>query len=309
MALQAEIKREDILKNQGNAQLFVTDEVATGLTIAPTLNKIVQTGRRYNFYTREKTSKQIFQDFFAEEPIETAKGAQLIEVSGSEQTPESVPLLSKGFRYIVIKEDYEDSPESFLMDIEDMCYVIVAAIENSVKDAVNANAPTPSSRADLHDGPWDDSTMIAEDLRGFRNDMRHRGIRGRLDLLFHSADSYDNIGNYIIRTEGIQNLKEENDVIDYGSVKNTFAEFGPASGQTFGWPSAAPPGAIVYRKIPGAYTPIKSKEGTEPYLPVINMKIIESDGDGMDPVLDIRFGAHWSVPIMRKNNIFNKTGI
>ena len=71
-----------------------------------------------------------------------------------------------------------------------MCYVIVAAIENSVKDAVNANAPTPSSRADLHDGPWDDSTMIAEDLRGFRNDMRHRGIRGRLDLLFHSADSY-----------------------------------------------------------------------------------------------------------------------
>lgn len=309
MALQAEIKREDILKSQGNAQLFVTDEVATGLTIAPKLNRIVQKGRRYNFYTREKTSKQIFQDFFASEPTETAKGAQLIEVSGSEQTPDSVPLLTKGFRYIVIKEDYEDSPESFLMDIEDMCYVIVAAIENSVKDAVNANAPDPSSRAALHDGAWDDSTMIAEDIRGFRTDMRHRGIKGRLDTLFHGADVYDHLGNYIIRTEGIQNLQEEGDVIKYGSVENTFAEFGPAEDQTFGWPSAAPPGAIVYRTIPGAYTPIKSKEGTQPYLPVINMKIIESDGDGLDSIYDMRFGAHWSVPIMRKNNIFNKTGL
>lgn len=309
MALQAEIKREDILKNQGNAQLFVTDEVATGLTIAPTLNKIVQTGRRYNFYTREKTSKQIFQDFFADEPVETAKGAQLIEVSGQEQTPDSVPLLTKGFRYIVIKEDYEDSPESFLMDIEDMCYVIVAAIENSVKDAVNANAPTPSSRADLHDGAWDDSTMIAEDIRGFRTDMRHRGIRGTLDKLFYNSNGYDELGNFIIRTEGIQNLQEEGDVIKYGSVQNTFADNGPADSQVFGWPTVAPPGAIVYRKIPGAFTPIKSKEGTNPYLPVINMKIIESDGDGLDPILDIRFGAHWSVPIMRKENIFNKTGI
>jgi hypothetical protein len=65
----------------------------------------------------------------------------------------------------------------------------------------------------------------------------------------------------------------------------------------------------VYRKIPGAYTPIKSKEGTEDYLPVINMKILETDGDGLDPVYDMRFGAHWQVPIMRENNIFYQNGL
>lgn len=308
MATQAEIKREDILKSPGTAQLFVTDEVATGLNIAPKLNKITQKGRRYNFYKRDATSKQIYEEFFKDEPMDVTKGAQLMEVSGSEQVPDSVPLFSKGFRYIVIKEDYDDSPESFLLDIEDMCYVISATIEKTVRDAVVAAAVAAGIKAALHDGPWDDSTEIAEDLRGFKADMRTRGIKGTLDQLFYK-EQYDELGNYIIRTEGIQNLKEEGDVITYGSIENIYAENGPQDGETFGWPSAAKPGAVVYRTIPGAYTPIKTKPGTEDYLPVINMKIIESDGEGLDPIYDIRFGAHWQVPIMRENNIFYQNGL
>lgn len=309
MVLQATLKREDILKNQGNAQLFVTDEVANGLTIAPTLNKTSQTGRLYKFYTRSETSKEVFDGFFAGEPIETSKGAQLTEVSGVEHTPEGIPLLSQGFRYIVLKEDYEESPESFLMDIEDFSYVISAKIEQSCYDAAIAAAPTAGTKAALHDGPWDDSTEIAEDLRGFRADMRSRGVKGPLDTLFYESDNYDELGNFIIRTEGIQNLREENDVIQYGSIGNTYAENGPANGTTFGWSSKALPGTIVYRTIPGAYTPIKAKEGTKDTLPIINMKIIESEGDGLEKVLDIRFGAHWAVAMTRPDNIFKQTGI
>jgi len=308
MVSQPDLKREDILKSRENAQLFVTDEVAIGLTIAPALNRVVQAGRRYNFYKRDKTSKQIFEEFFTDEPMKVAKGAQLTKVSGTEQIPDSEPLLTAGFRYIVPKEDYNESPESFLMDIEDMCYVIRRAIELSVVDAVNTHAPAPSSRAHLHDGEWNDSTMISEDIRGFRMDYRSRGIRGPLDKLFYETDNHDELGNFIIRTEGNQNLKETGDVIDYASVQNTYAENGPAHGTTFGWSTVAVPGSIVYRAIPGAYTPIKTKPGTE-LPPVINMKIIESDGEGMEGVLDMRFGAHWTVAMQRPNNIFRKDGL
>ena len=315
-----ELKAEDILignpdQVRNNAQLFVTDEVATGLTIAPRLKFLSQTGRRYNFYKRDKTSKELFDEKLTPDisDLAVAKGAQLTAVSGSELTPDNEVILSHGFRYVVSLEDLKESPESFLMDIEDMCYAISVAIEKSVTTKLLAEAT--ASTASITGGTWDTSTQIAEDLRGFKSEYRKRGIKGGLDQMFYNGTNHDELANYITSVEGIKNLQEIEDTINYAGIANTYAANGINEGATLGWASQSPPATIVYRTIPGAYAPIQNsaspnmKPGTEGYLPVINMKVVDHDAEGLEDVRDFRFGAHWTVAVQRPSNIFYKTGI
>jgi len=130
-----------------------------------------------------------------------------------------------------------------------------------------------------------------------------------LDILFEESDNYDELGNFIIATEGINNIQEDNNVITYGGLQHYWAANGVDEGTLLGFCSKLPPASVVYRKIAGAYAPVATKPGTEQYVPVINMKVIDNDGKGMDPVRDFRFGASWVVPITRPASIFYKTGI
>lgn len=320
-----QLKAEDILigdpsQVRNNAQLFVTDEVATGLNIAPRLKFLAQEGRRYNFYKRNKTSKELFDEGLTPDisEFEVADGAQLLEVSGTELTPDSEVIINKGFRYIVPISDLEDSPESFLQDIEDMSYAISVAIESSATTKLLAEAT--SAGVSLADGVWSTSTKIKNDLRNFKSAFRKKGVRGPLDTLFYNGTNQDELANYIMDTEGNQNLQEDGDVINYSSIDNIYVEDGLSEGSTIGWSSQSQPATIVYRKIPGAYTPIQDntsnasqstimKDGTQGYLPIINMKVVDSDAGGLEDVREFRFGAHWTVAVQRPGNIFYQTGI
>lgn len=313
MTIEAQLKPYDILSgNQQNAQLFITDEVAVGLTIAPTLGFDTQESKRYNFYTRDLTSKQIADEGLLEQPMPSAEGSKLTVVSGTELTPDSTRLVTKGFRYIVPISDIEDSPKSFLLDIQDMCYVISKTIEASAYSALKSKAT--ESTAEVIGGTWDANTKIASCLRGFKSEYRTRGVRGALDTLFLNVTNQDELANYIEAVEGIKNLQETGDTIYYASINNIYAE-AAEEGKTLGFSSQAPPASIIYRTIPGAYTPMQNndnpqtKPGTESYLPAINVKVIDKDAGGLEDVREFRFGAQWAVPVERPANIFYKTGI
>lgn len=305
--VQPDIKPEDILTNQGNAQLFVTDEVVNGLNIAPKLGFLKQAGKRYNFYSRDKTSKEIFDEGLMGKPQPSAKGSDLLMISGTELTADSKELLTKGFRYVFHEGDYLDSPESFIMDMEDMCYAIAVTMETSVAAACIAAAV--ESSATIKDGVWSTSSMIAEDLTGFLFEYRRRGVKGPLDTLFYNATNQEELANYIMAVEGIKNLIKNGDVITYNAIDHIYAANGIDEGKTLGWSSVSTPGKVVTRTIPGAYTPIKVKDGTQGQLPAINMKLIKGDGEGMEPIIDLRFGAHWTTAITRESNIFYKSGL
>lgn len=296
----------EIVQDQYKAQLYVTDEVIKGLSIAPKLGFDSVTAKNVSWFTREKTSKQMFDQNLKMEPMPNEKG-DLLQISGSELTPQNKRVETFGFRYVVDREDVEENPAPFLADIQDMCYAISKAIETSA--ASNLIAAATESTATVVGGTWNNSLQIPECLRSFKAEYRKRDINGFLDLLYYHANEYEDLGNFISASEGVANLKEDNNVIDYAGIQNAWADNGIATGSTLGWYSGLPPASIVFRKIPGAYTPITQKPGTEQYIPVINMKIIDSEGKGMDPVRDFRFGAAWAVPITRTASIFYKTGI
>lgn len=305
MANENPLSPLDIVSDQYNAQLYVTDEVIKGLRIAPKLGFNSITGKSVPWFSREKTSKQMFDENLKMEPVPNEKG-DLMMISGSELTPDNRRVETFGYRYVVDKEDLETTPEPFMADIQDLCYGISKAIEIDV--ATKLKAAATESTATVVGGVWSASTQIPECLRSFKSEYMKRDINGHLDLLFEHADNYDELGNFIVASEGQQQLKEQDNIIDYSSIQNIWAANGINEGETLGWYSGLPPAKVVFRKIPGAYASIKQKPGTEQY-PVINMKRIEDDGKGMDPVIDFRFGASWAVPITRPASIFYKTGI
>ena len=288
------------------AQIYVTDEVQKGLVIAPTLNMSSTTAKNVTWFKRELTSKQMFDNNLIMDPMPNDKG-ELLRISGSELTPDNQVVNTFGYRYVVDQEDIEASPEPFMVDIQDMCYGIAKAIETDIVAKLIAAAV--ESTATVVGGTWDQSTQIAECLRGFKAEYRKRSINGMLDVLFEDSDNYDALGSYIVNTEGINNIVEEDNVITYGGLQNTWAAEGLVDGTVLGFCSKLPPASVVYRKIAGAYAPVATKPGTEQYVPIINMKVIDSDGEGMDPVRDFRFGASWAVPITRPASIFYKTGV
>lgn len=296
----------EVVTDQYAAQLYVTDEVIKGLSIAPNLGFDTVTKKNVSWFSREKTSKQMFSENIKMEPMPNEKG-ELLLVSGTELTPENKRVETLGFRYSVDREDLEEDPTSFLADMQDMCYILAKTID--VDAATKLIARATESTAPVIGGTWNNSLQIPECLRSFKAEYRKRDINGFLNLLFYHSNEYEDLGNFISASEGVANLKEENNIIDYASIQNTWADNGIETGSTLGWYSGLPPAKVVYRKIKGAYTPITQKPGTEQYIPVINMKIIDSEGKGMDPVREFRFGASWAVPITRPASIFYKTGI
>lgn len=310
-----EIKPESILigdakKVRDNAQLFVTDEVVKGMIVAPKMGFATTVDKRINWFTREKTSKEQFDDNLIMEPMPSERG-ELLQVSGMELTPNSERVKSFGYMYSVDLTDMEDSPESYLMDIQDLCYGITEAIEVDVVSTAIA-AATASTFTPL-DGNWDDSTTIAKDVRGYKSEYNNRDIKGALTDIFLNGTNYDELGNFIIDTEGIQNLKEETrgtaDVITYAGLDNWRTALGITEGTIFGLNAALPPGIVKYRTIPGAYKPISTKPGTEQYTPVINMKIEDTEERRMETVRTFKFSASWRTAITRPRGILYDTGI
>lgn len=295
----------DILSDQYTAQVYVTDEVVKGLVIAPTLGMDSTEEDHVDWYRRESTSKQMFQKNLIEKPMPSKHG-ELLQVSGSELTPNNEYMNTFGYKYTVTQYQIENSPQPFLYDIQDLCYGISQAIEDSAVTTLTSVAS--ASPATINDGTWDQSTQIAEDLSNFDEEYLERDINGVLDTLFYNSKQFGALRNYIIATEGVKNLVKNGNAIDYSGM---FHNYAPAvtAGETFGFDSKLPPAQIIYRKIPGAYEPIATKPGTEDYLPVINMKMIDKDGPGLEPVREFRFGACWTIPVARPASIFVKQGI
>lgn len=310
-----EIKPETILlgpaaQARDQAQLFVTDEVVKGMTLAPKLGFATTEAKRINWFTREKTSKEQFDDNLIMEPMPSEK-AELVQVSGMELTPQSERVKTFGYMYSVDLADMEDSPESYLMDIQDLCYGITKAIEEDAA-ATTIAAATASSFTPL-DGNWDDSTTIAKDIRGYKSEYNDRDINGALTDIFPNGTNFNELGNYIIDTEGIQNLKEEtrgaSDVITYAGLDFWRTALGVTEGTLLGWNANIPPGLIKYRTIAGGYKPMTTKPGTEAYLPPINMKIEDTEERRMETVRTFKFAASWRVAITRPRSILYDTGI
>lgn len=301
-----EVLPEDVLRDQYLSQLFATDEVVKGMVVAPLLGMDSTTKKSVSWFRRELTSKQMYDENLIMEPQPNDRG-ELLRISGSELTPDHQFMSTLGYKYVVPQADIEESPQPFMEDIRDMCYGIASAIETDVV-AKLLDAAIESS-AEIVGGAFSDNDKIAECLRSFKGEYRKRSINGMIDTMFYEAENYEELGNYIVATEGINNIKEDETGIDYGGMLNKWQAVGLANGTTFGFNSKLPPASVVYRKIPGAFTPVASKPGTEGYIPVINMKIIDSDGEGLEPVRDFRFGASWTVPMTRPQSIFKRTGI
>lgn len=310
-----EIKPETLLLGSAaevrdKMQVYATDEVVKGMTVAPKMGFATTESKRVNWFTRDKTSKEQFDDNLIMEAMPSEKG-ELLQVSGTELTPESERVKSFGYMYSVDLADLEDSPESYLMDIQDLLYGITEAIETDAAATLIAKA-TASTFTPL-DGNWDDSTTIAKDIRGYKSEYNNRDIRGTLKEVFLNGTNYDEVGNYIIDTEGIQNLKEstqnDTDVIEYAGYNLWRNKIGVSEGTILGFDSDLPPGLIKYRTIKGGFKPITTKPGTEQYMPPINMKIEDSEERRMEPVRTFKFAASWRVAITRPRGILYDTGI
>ncbi|MEA4957549.1 hypothetical protein SDC9_30518 [bioreactor metagenome] len=296
----------DIFDDRYLAQLFVTDEVVKGMTIAPLLGMDTTEAKSVDWFTREHTTQELIDKNLIQKPMPAAQGAQLLEVSGSELTRDKKVVETFGYKYVVDQQDLEDNPKPFLEDIKDHCYQIANKIEDSIVKAL-ITAATISS-AEIIGGSWSASTKIDECIKGFADEYLFRDINGFLDTSILSEERYKNLTDFIVATEGMDKLKEKEGVVDYNNKKFNFAR--KMSPDAFlGWYSELPPGDVMYRKIKGCYEPIAQKEGAEEYIPAINMKIIDSDGKGMDPIREFRFAASWMVPILRPQSIFYKTGI
>ncbi|KZX16641.1 hypothetical protein MBCUT_06790 [Methanobrevibacter cuticularis] len=296
----------DIFDDRYLAQLFVTDEVVKGMTIAPLLGMDTTEAKSVDWFTREHTTQELIDKNLIQRDMPSAHGSQLLEVTGSELTRDKKVVETYGFKYKVDQQDLEDNPKPFLEDIKDHCYRISNRLDNSiVKSIINA---ANISSVDVIGGPWASSTKIDECIKGFSDEYMFRDINGFLNTSILSAERYKNLTDFIAATEGMDKLKEENGVVDYNNKKFHFARNTP-SNAFLGWFDQLPPGDVIYRKIKGCYEPIAQKEGAEAYTPAINMKIIDGDGEGMDPIREFRFAASWTVPIIRPQSIFYKTGI
>jgi hypothetical protein len=98
-------------------------------------------------------------------------------------------------------------------------------------------------------------------------------------------------------------------VINYMDTAFNKAAVGVSEGTILGFDDLLPPGFVKYRSIKGAYKPITTKPGTEQYLPVINMKIEDTEERRMEPVRTFKFAASWRTAITRPTSILYDTGI
>lgn len=300
-----EIKPINVLTDRNLMQMFLQDEVMKGLVVAPKLKYVETDAKRYDFFTRENTSREVFDNGYMEEPMASAPGSELTLVKGSAMQADSTRLIAHGYRYIVDVDDMNSSPESFLMDIEDMCFGLAQGIEDAANASLIANAT--ASSATVNDGVWSTSAKIAEDISGFQREFLTRDIRGNLNTLFVDATNFGELEKYIIATEGIKQLQKNGNMINYpSSMFNHYAP-GMTHGSVVGFDDAMPPASVVYRKIPGAYQPPQVKPGTEQYMPVVNAKVIEHDG--LMPQREYQFAAVYSVPVQRPKYIFYQTGL
>jgi len=302
-----EIKPETILSDRDAAQLYVTDEVLKGLVVAPKLGLAAKKSKRVNWFTREKTSKQQFEENLIMEAMPSEEGSELIQVSGMELTPNSERVQTLGYMYSVDLADLEDSPESYLMDIQDLSWGISKALETDAVATLIAKG-TASPYTPL-DGTWDTSTGIAKDVWGYQNEYSNRDIRGMLRQTFIHGTNFKELGDFIIDTEGADKLMQSEGVIDYMDVAFNRAAVGVSEGDILGFDDLIPPGFIQYRTIEGAYKPITTKPGTEAYLPVINMKIEDTEERRMEKVRTFKFAASWRTAITRPASILYDTGI
>lgn len=306
-----EIKAEDILlgpvnRVRDNAQVFVTDEVVKGMNIAPLLGFQVTEDKNVSWFTRDKTSKEQFDENLIFKPIPSEK-AELLRVSGMELTPNRERVVTVGYQYAVDLNDLEESPQSYLMDMQDLCYGIADALETDVSSNMITYAPTCNYTP--KDGAWNTSTAVAKDIRGYKSEYAKRDIKGMLREIFLHSDNYDELGDYIIDALGVAGLDEEEDLIRFLGVNNRRTAIGVPEGSILGFDSQLPPGYIHYRSIPGAYKPVEVKEGTAGYLPVINMKVEDDERNRMEPVRIFKFSASWVTAITRPAGIIYDTGI
>lgn len=306
-----EIKAEDILlgpvnRVRDNAQVFATDEVVKGMNIAPLLGFQATEDKNVSWFTRAKTSKEQFDQNLIFKPVPSEK-AELLRVSGMELKPNRERVVTVGYQYAVDLNDLEESPQSYLMDMQDLFYGIADALETDASTALINNAPacnyTPK------DGAWNTSTAVAKDLRGYRSEYAKRDIKGMLREIFLHSDNYDELGDYILDALGVAGLNEEEDIIKFLGFNNRRTAIGVPEGSILGFDSQIPPGYIHYRTIPGAYKPVTVKEGTAGYLPVINMKVEDDESNRMEPVRIFKFSASWVTAITRPAGIIYDTGI
>lgn len=296
----------DIFDDRYLAQLFVTDEVTKGMSVVPLLGMDTTTAKSVDWFSREHTTKELIDGNLIAKPMPAAEGAQLLEVSGSELTRDKKVVKTFGYKYTVEQSDLEDNAKPFLEDIKDHCFVIADEIEKSaIRALINSAKESPAS---VRGGAWKTSTEIDRCIKGFSDEYRRRSIRGFLDTAILADGGYSALTDFIADTEGMDKLKEDENVVNYANKNFHFAD-NMTEGDFLSWYSQLPPADVIYRKIPGAFEPLAQKEGTETYSPAINMKIIDSDGDGMDPVREFRFAASWMVPVLRAESIFYKTGI
>lgn len=296
----------EILDDRYLAQLFVTDEVVNGLTVAPLFGMDTTEAKSVDWFFRPHTTQQLIDNNLTAKPMPAAKGAQLLEVSGTDFTRDKKVVKTFGYKYVVDQQDLEDNPKPFLEDIKDHCYIMANNIDNGcITSAIDA---ATEANVNIRGGPWASNTEIDRCIKGFSDDYQFRDIKSFLDTVILAETNYKQLTDFIADTEGMDKLKEVDGVVDYYQKKFNFAK-NMQEGEFLGWGSELPPGDVIYRKIKGCYEPIAQKEGAESYTPVINMKIIDGDGEGMDPVREFRFAASWTVPILRPHRIFYKTGI
>jgi hypothetical protein len=285
---------------------FEISEILDDRYLAPLFGMDTTEAKSVDWFSRPNTTQELIDKNLVPKPMPAAEGAQLLEVSGSEFTRDKKVVTTFGYKYIVDQKDLEDNPKPFLEDIKDHCYILANKIDESCITA--AMTAATESTVNVRGGPWATNTEIDRCLKGFSDEYQFRDIKGFLDTVILAGTNYKQLTDFIADTEGMDKLKEKDGIVDYANKKFHFAK-NMKEGNYLGWESKLPPGDVIYRKIAGAYEPIAQKEGAETYNPLINMKIIDGDGEGMDPVREFRFAASWTVPILRSHRIFYKKGI
>jgi len=295
-----DVKPIDVLTDRSLAQWYVEDEVYKGMKLAPLLGYGETKARRYDFFTREKTAEELFAEGVIEKPMPSAAGSELTLVNSGEMEVESTRMRQHGYRYIVENDMMEEAPEAFLQDLQDLAYGISTFIESS--SAVAITSAAVDKNIALEDGNWDTSTQIAVDLSNFRSFMQRLDQReSDLDTLLYNGTNLDELRKYIIKKDGIDNLKMIGQDISYQQFMHYYIANGISEGSLYGWNSARKPGSIIYRKLKGSYEPAKIQNGAQ-YRPVVNMCILNHDG--MRPKTEYQFGVEFAIPITRPNYLF-----
>lgn len=299
-----EVKPLDVLTDRNLVQWFVQDEMYKGLVVAPKLRYVETEARRYDFFTREKSAEEAFSEGIIEEPMPSAAGSDLTLIRTTDVEVDSARMRMFGYRYVVDDDMKKESPEAFLADLQDLSYGLAIHLETATVAAIKSAAT--DAGMNLNDGQWNDSAEIGKDLSDMTTTYARMDVKGaNLDQLFYNATTLDYLRHYIIDQFGLPYLDEQGNDISFKNMMHYYVSRGLEDGETFGWNSQLPPGAIVYRKLKGSYADMKA--GTEAYRPIVNMKMIPHDG--LKPRTEYQFGIEYAIPIPRPNYIFYEDGL